>query len=224
MSTAIATVEKRDMTFGGTEGKAQKLTRLRELAGKDLVSAQEQAWNWLCSFKTLDTHHDLGWLFAEGTAPKSPVGDCQGEVLGLFGALWLDSVDRLVRVGRLLGGIGWTGKTFDPASGTGYNRLSPGSFIPMKLVMPKYRFKKVNGEYIGFHFDHKLDYSPLSPEQQVRSISYANPNYKNPIVLPDTRDELVEILPDVYLGRALYKEDGQWRVVGFFALRQPVGK
>lgn len=224
MATAIATVEERTAALGGMEGKVQKLARLRELAVKDPVSAQEQAWHWLCSFKTLDTHHDLGWLFAQGKAAKSPVGDCQGEVLGLYGALWLDSVDRAVRLGRLLGGIGWTGKTFDPVSGTGYNRVSPGAIIPMFFVMPKYRFKKVNGEYIGFHFDHKIDFSPLSPEQEVRSISYANPNYKNPIVLPDTRDELVEILPDVYLGRALYKENGQWRVVGFFALRQPVGK
>lgn len=226
MTSAIATVEEQGAQVGlcGAEGNVQKLARLRELASKDPVSAQEQAWQWLCGFKTLDTHHDLGWLFAQGTAPKSPLGDCQGEVLGLYGALWLDGVDRLVRVGRMLGGIGWTGKTFDPKSGTGYNRLTATSRIPMFFAMPGYRFEKVRGELIGFHFDHKIDNSPISPEQKVRSISYANPNYKNPMVLPDTRDELVEIVPDAYLGRALYSDGKKWRVVGYFALRQPVGK
>lgn len=214
-------------TFNGSvphaEGNVRKLERLRREISTSPASAKAEAWAWLCSFKTLDRHHDLGWVFAQGTAPESPNGDCEGEVLGLYGASWLDAVDRLVRVGRLLGGIGWAGKTFNPKTGTGYNRVTKGSRIPMLLVMPKYKFQKVNNELIGFHFEHSLDYSPIAPDQQVRSIVYGNPKFKNPIVLPDTRDELVEIVKDVYLGRALYNFNGEWRVVGYFALRQPIG-
>jgi hypothetical protein len=40
-------------------------------------------------------------------------------------------------------------------------------------------------------------------------------------VLPRTRDELVEISPDVHLGRALLQSRHDWRVVGYFDLRQP---
>ncbi|MDQ8037383.1 MAG: hypothetical protein REI12_08180 [Pedobacter sp.] len=225
-SAALASATTRtDAGLAPWQGNVQRLAWLRELASKNPDLAREETWRWLRSFEKLETHHDLGWLFAQGTTPgdKLPRGDCEGAVLGLYGALWLDGVDRLVRVGRLLGGIGWTGKTFDPKTGTGYNRLTTSARIPMLLTMPAYRFEKVGGELIGFHFDHKIDVSPLSPEQKVRSIAYDNPNYKNPLVLPRTRDELTEITPNVYLGRALRCEDGNWRVVGYFALRQPAG-
>jgi len=61
----------------------------------------------------------------------------------------------------------------------------------------------------------------LLPGQMVRSITYKNLKYKNPKVLLATRDELVEIIPDVYLGRVLLKAASRWQLVGFFALRQP---
>lgn len=222
MTTAVAATDSYTAS-GAWQGNVQHLAWLRELAAKNPELAREEAWNWLNSFQSLATHHDLGWLFAQGStpSPKLPQGDCEGAVLGLYGSVWLDGVDRLVRVGRLLGGIGWTGKTFDPKTGRGYNRLTSSSRIPMQLTMPAYRFQKIGNELIGFHFDHKIDVSPLSPEQKVRSISYANPADKNPLVLPRTRDELTEIIPHVYLGRALLCDKGIWRVVGYFALRQP---
>ncbi|MBC7174240.1 MAG: hypothetical protein H5U40_17480 [Polyangiaceae bacterium] len=204
-------------------GDARRLEVLRERAQKDRAGATDAAWDWLTEFQSLETHHRLPALFAEGTAPTAPDGDCEGMVLGLYGAPWLDGVDRLVRIGRFLGGIGWTGKSFDPQTGRGFNRLTTSSRIPMFLAMPTYRFERTSrGELHGFRFDHRIEASPLSPDQDVLAVVYARPEYGNPLVLPNTRDELVEIVPSIYLGRALLHEDDRWRVVGYFALRHPV--
>lgn len=205
-------------------GDEKRLEGLRELAAKDPARASDEAWEWLAEFQSLNAHGHLPWLFSQGSAPESPRGNFEGMVLGLYGNAFLTLVDRLVRLGRLLGGIGWTGKTFDPETGTGYNRLTPSSRVPMFLTMPWYGFKKIGGELIGFQFDHLIEPSPLLPGQEVRSIAYANPKYKNPLVLPSTRDEIVEIIPNVYLGRVLLSGASRWRIVGYFALRQPLKK
>ncbi|MEW5733564.1 MAG: hypothetical protein AB1921_01850 [Thermodesulfobacteriota bacterium] len=203
---------------------ANLLDKLRILAKTNPARASDETWDWFTEFQSLDAHGHLPWLFSQGTAPESPRGDCEGMVLGLYGNSFLTLVDRLVRLGRVLGGIGWTGKTFDPDTGTGYNRLTPSSRVPMFLTMPWYGFKKIGGELIGFQFDHLIEPSPLLPGQEVRAIAYANPKYKNPLVLPSTRDEIVEIIPNVYLGRVLLSGASRWRIVGYFALRQPVKK
>ncbi|MFA9272733.1 MAG: hypothetical protein ACEQSX_18685 [Baekduiaceae bacterium] len=136
----------------------------------------------------------------------------------------VDWLYRSVRLGRLLGGIGWTGKSFDAASGTGFNRLTRTSRFPMFLAMPRYRFEVRNGELIGFRFDHRIEPSPLTPQLQVRAVTYDNPAYGNPLVLPRTRDELVELVPGCMLGRALLRpEGGAWGIVAYFALRFPRG-
>lgn len=200
---------------------SDRLDSLRELAETDPQKAQTAVWKWFSEYLPLNDKAGLEWLFAQGTAPESPDGDCLGFVIGLYGNLWLNALDRLVRVGQALGGIGWTGKSFDRRSGTGYNRLTPSSALPMYLGMPDYKFDVVRGELIGFHFDHKLDQSAVYPRQEVRSIVYANPDYQNPMVLPRTRDEIVEIVPNTYLGQALLNNSGKWQVVGYFTLRQP---
>lgn len=198
-----------------------RLVQLRKLATKDLVRARQEAWQWFHDLQKPSNHHRLHWLFEQGSAPESPHGDCEGMVMQLYGTLWLDGVDRLVRLGQSLGGIGWTGKSFDAIKGTGYNRLTTTARIPALLAMPSYRFDRINGELIGFRFHHALETSPVPPGTAVRVIKYDAPEFKNPLVLPRTRDELVEILPAVYLGRALLSEGGRWRVVGYFGLRAP---
>lgn len=174
----------------------------------------------------LDARHDaplLRELFASGAAPDSPDGDCEGRVLGLSGTPFLRFVDVLERLGQRLGGIGWTGKSFDPATGTGYNRLTWTSRIPMFLAMPRYGFERRGGQLIGFRFEHRVEASPLDGTM-VRSVAYDNPAYANPLMLPRTRDELVELAPGLLLGRALLHDDaGGWQVVAWFALRHPVG-
>lgn len=175
----------------------------------------------------LDADRDaaqLAELFAGGSPPESPDGDCEGRVLGLSGTPFLRFVNVLERLGQALGGIGWTGKTFDPATGTGYNRLTTTSRIPMFLAMPRYGFERRDGQLIGFRFNHRIETSPMPDATTVRSVRYDDPAYANPLMLPRTRDELVELTPGLLLGRALLQDgSGGWQVVAYFALRHPVG-
>ena len=209
--------------FGRPESDTARLKRIRGLVDTDVASAKRQAWEWLKELQAPGQHHRLPWLFSQGTAPESPDGDCEGIVMNLYGSPWLVGLDRLVRLGQLLGGIGWAGKTFNRAKGTGYNRLTGSSRIPSLIATPHYKYEKINGELCGFHFFHDIEPSPLPPHALVRAIKYDAPIHNNPLVLPRTRDELVEIVPDVYLGRALLRNAHDWEVVGYFGSRFPVG-
>lgn len=211
-------------TGTGATADAVRLADLRQLAETQPQAARAEAWAWLTSMDSRRESARLDALFRLGTPPASPDGDCEGEVLGLSGSRFMDVVDAAVRLGKLLGGIGWTGKSFDAATGTGFNRLTRTSRIPMFLAMPRYGFEVRGGELIGFRFDHRIEPSPLTPEVEVRAITYDNPAYGNPLVLPRTRDELVELVPGCMLGRALLRpEDGPWGIVAYFALRHPRG-
>lgn len=204
------------------ESDTERLQRLRTLSAHNPAHARSLAWNWLRELQAPAEHYRLSWLFAQGTAADVPDGDSEGIVMNLYGSLWLAGLDRLVRLGQLLGGIGWTGKTFRH-DGTGYNRLTTSSRIAARLVMPRYSFTRINDELTGFHFFHAIEPSPLAPHAPVRAIKYDAPAHANPLVLPRTRDELVEIIPHIYLGRALIRNAHDWRVAGYFGLRFPAG-
>jgi hypothetical protein len=199
--------------------------RLRDLAETDQPAARVATWQWLTSLDATREPDRLDAIFRAGTAPEDgPVGPGEGRSLGIMGTPFLGVVHRLERLGQALGGIGWTGKTFH-ADGTGFNRLTRFSRYPMFLAMPRYAFTERDGEITGFSFDHAVSPSPRDPDLVVRGITYDNPAYGNPIMLPRTRDELVEIVPDVYLGRALLREDDRdgWDIVAYFAQRHPIG-
>lgn len=225
MSTAqIARGRKKEMIEeSGSSTDNNRLKQLRQIASNNPARARNDAWEWLKELQAAPEHYRLPWLFAHGSAPDVPHGDCEGIVMNLYGSIWLNAVDSLVRLGQQLGGIGWTGKSFDTRHGTGYNRLTPGTRLAALFVMPGYRFARVKGELVGFHFFHTQEKSPLPPHPDVRSIRYDAPEHANPLMLPRTRDELVEIVPGVFLGRALLLENGEWQVVGYFGLRQPQG-
>lgn len=201
---------------------AARLAELRELAEAQPRAARTAAWDWLLSLDARDEAARLDALFRLGTPPATVDGDGEGEVLGLFGSPFMGFVDRAVRLGRLLGGVGWTGKSFDAGTGTGHNRLTRTSRLPMFFAMPRYGFQVRGGELVGFRFDHRVEPSPLTPDVEVRAVTYDNPTYRNPLVLPRTRDELVELVPGCLLGRALLRpEHGPWEIVAYFALRFP---
>ena len=219
--------DKKDSALHGQphqpESDAAKLTRIRAQAESNPGSAKVEAWQWLKELQAPDQHYRLSWLFSQGTAPEVPHGDCEGIVMNLYGSVWLGALDRMVRLGQVLGGIGWAGKSFDRDKGTGFNRLTGSTRIPALLATPTYKYRQVNGELIGFHFFHDIEPSPLSPHADVLAIKYDAPAHANPLVLPRTRDELVEIIPDIFLGRALLRNAHDWQTVGYFGLRYPVG-
>lgn len=199
----------------------QRIEQLQALADSDLAAARADAWFLFQELQAGSEHYRLPGLFARGTAPQAPDGDCEGIVMNLYGSAWLAGLDKMVRLGQKLGGIGWAGKTFDPKTGTGYNRLTRSSLIPAMITMPHYPLRKQGGELLGFDFHHRVEKSPISPHQEVRAITYDDPQFNNPLVMPRVRDEIVEIVQDVFLGRALLKVKHGWEVVGYFGLRYP---
>lgn len=199
------------------------ISQLRAMSAKQPEKAKALAWDLFKELQKTDQQYRLPGVFAQGTAPESPNGDCEGINMNLYGAPWLRGMDMLIRVGQLLGGIGWAGKTFDAQNGTGYNRLTPSAKIAAVIAMPHYKMRKINGELIGFDFYHCIDNSPVAPNIPVRAITYDAPEFNNPLVLPKTRDEIVEIVPNVYLGRVLLRNTFGWKLSGYFGLRNPVG-
>lgn len=195
---------------------------LRTLHAKSAAKAKALAWELFQELQKPSQQYRLAGVFAEGTAPESPHGDCEGINMNLYGNRVLRGLDYLIRLGQMLGGMGWAGKTFH-ANGTGYNRLTPGTKFAAMAVMPHYKLRKINGELIGFDFYHCIDNSPVAPNIPVRSLNYASPEHNNPLILPRTRDEIVEIVPGVYLGRVLIRDNFGWNLSGYFGLRYPVG-
>jgi hypothetical protein len=120
----------------------------------------------------------------------------------------------------------WRGKTFDAAAGTGFNRLAPIAKFAMPFLAPLYRgLRPLKGEMVGFHFNHNIDTALVEPKIAVRALDYGVPEYHNPSVrtfpIKRTRDEIVELLPGLYLGRALLTmPDGEIRTIAWFALRE----
>ena len=214
------TAARASSTSGTREGR-ERWESLQALAARNPAAAKARAFEWLRELDAPRHRDTLGFLFAQGTAPESPDGDCEGIVMYLEGATWLVGLDKAVRLGQWLGGIGWTGKSFDGARGTGFNRLTATSWPIALLVMPTYRFERRGSEILGFHFHHAIEASPVAPHGEVRSIRYDSPEHANPLVLPRTRDELVELVPGVYLGRALLRTEGRFETVGYFGLRHP---
>lgn len=200
----------------------QRLEQLRAQAKNTPDRAKAAAWALLGELQEPSRFHRLPWLFAQGNgAAEAPNGDTEGMVMNLHGSILMRTLNRAISLGQLLGRMGWTGKTFNPETGTGYNRVTASTYLPARIAMPHYRLKKQGRELLGFDFHHRIDTSPVAPHLQVRGITYDDPAFKNPLILPKVRDEIVEIVPDVFLGRVVYRAKHGWDVVGYFALRYP---
>lgn len=199
-----------------------RLADLRARAKSTPDAAKEATWDFLKELQDSSQFYRLPMLFAEGNGEaEAPNGDTEGMVMNLHGSSLMRTLNRAVMLGQFLGGMGWTGKTFNPRTGTGYNRVTSSTAIPAWLVMPHYRLQKQGKELLGFDFHHRIDRSPVAPHLQVRGITYDEPSFKNPLILPKVRDEIVEMVPDVFLGRVLYKVKHGWEIVGYFAIRYP---
>lgn len=200
----------------------QRLEQLRAQAGSNPDLAKEAAWALLGELQDESQFHRLPWLFAQGKGDAdAPNGDTEGMVMNLHGSFLMRTLNRAVLLGQLLGRMGWTGKTFNPETGTGYNRVTASTYVPARLAMPHYKLQKQGRELLGFDFHHRIDTSPVAPHLQVRGITYDEPSFNNPLILPKVRDEIVEIVPDVFLGRVVYRAKHGWDIVGYFALRYP---
>ena len=119
----------------------------------------------------------------------------------------------------------WLGKSFDAAADRGYNRLAPSARWPAKLLWPFYSTTDDEDARHAFDFETAIEPGKADPDVQVLKIDYG-PVESNPgLVIRRIRDELVEIVPDTYLGKILWRsgegDDATYSCIGYFALRQP---
>lgn len=201
------------------------LAELRTLAEHSPVRARTEMWSYLRTLGSRDDRAALSQLFGAGTEPRNLDGKLEGQIVGkLFGIPEARLANPLMKIDPT-----WRGKTFDLAAGTGRNRLSPIAMVAMPVITFGYLgLRMVDGEAEGFHFDHAVDRGLIEPRVTVRALDYGVPHYKNPGIrtfpIRRTRDEIVELTPGVYLGRALlFEKADEIRLIAYFALRHPVG-
>ncbi|MBO0680911.1 hypothetical protein JRC04_25875 [Mycolicibacterium sp. S2-37] len=197
------------------------LTELRDVAGERPAVARRLIWAYVRELGDHARHEQLAELFARGAAPEGPHGAMEGLIVGkLFGIPEAHLANPLMKIDPT-----WRGKTFDVEAGTGFNRLSPLAKYTLRAVVPHYGgLHRVGPEVHGFGFDHCIDTAAVAPFNQVRALDYSPAQYRNPSVrtfpIKRTRDEIVELIPGVYLGRALLSmPDGERRLIAYFALR-----
>lgn len=202
------------------------LEELRTLAETAPALARKNAWELLERLSADDRRSEISTLWANGYPPERIDGALEGLIMG---SMWGTPETTL---GTLLTRIHptWVGKTFDHASGTGFNRLAWFSRPAFLVIAAGYRAFNRNGKDIeGFRFNHSLETAAIAPYITVRALDYGVPEYKNPSVrmfpIARTRDEVVELVPGVFLGRALLTQpSGEVLAIAHFALRDQLSQ
>jgi hypothetical protein len=199
---------------------AQRVSALRTTAASDPARAQQEAWAWIEELGQKRDGDQLEALFALGTPPRELNGPTDGIlVCTLTNAV----VDMPV---QLLTGMWmpWQGKSFDAAAKRGTNRMTVSSQLPAKLLFPLYGMKSAPDGKLAFEFVTRIERGAVEPAIDVLVIDY-EPLTENPdLIIRRIRDELVQLTPDTYLGRILFRlGENRYSNIGYFALRQPAG-
>lgn len=196
------------------------LSEFRALAQDSPVLAQRQGWDYLRELGKSGRRDQLAAMFERGDTPDGPHGALEGLIVGnLFGIPEAHLANPLLKINPT-----WRGKTFD--TDTGFNRLAPVALYALRAIAPMYSgLHRVGSEVVGFSFNHRIDTAAIAPYHKVRALDYSPDEYCNPSVrtfpIKRTRDEIVELLPGLYLGRALLTmHSGEIRLIAYFALRE----
>lgn len=200
------------------------LAELRELAASAPARASADCWDYLRQISAADDRDLMAALFAQGTPPQLD-GDYEGLIVGkIFGIPEAALINPVVAMNP-----GWVGKGFDATTGTGYNRLNGLARTAMRVALPRYNGwqRTPEGVYNGLRFIYRIEPAILPPFQHVAAVTYTDPALNTPanrlVPMDRIRDELVELVPGVFLGRAsMSSPTGAVRAVGYFALRAPL--
>ncbi len=198
-----------------------RLERLRSHAGDDALRAQSDTWDWIEQLGAARDGDRLEALFALGTPPGGIDGPTDGI---LVCTLTNPLVDLPVRM-LTSAWMPWQGKAFDAAAGKGVNRMTLSSQLPLKMLFPLYGMRTAPDDgKLAFDFVTRVEPGAIEPAVNVLVIDYEPVNENPDLVIRQIRDELVELVPDTYLGRILFKlPGGKLTNIGYFALKQPAG-
>lgn len=204
----------------GVEGR---LEWLRNSIKAEPSGAAEAAWAWIVELSARSktdaakAEAELDELFGMGAVPTGLDGPTEGI---LVSTTTNPKADAAVRAVTALW-MPWQGKRFDSAAATGDNRLTKSTGLVGKLLWPLYSMRDAEAGKLAFDFQTYVEAGKDDPDLQVMVIDYANVE-KNPrLIIRSIRDELVEIVPGVYLGKILFNSGDKYTKIGFFALRTP---
>jgi hypothetical protein len=216
--TRATTAARRPAADGSV---ASRVAGLRQLAETDPVRAQRETWSWFQQLGKARDAEQLSELFAEGTPPTK---DIDGPTDGILVATITNPLVDVPLSLLTRGWMPWMGKSFDMTTATGINRMTRGSRLAAKVIWPLYGMRDAPDGKLAFDFLTRVERGKVEPAVDVLVIDY-EPVSSNPrLIIRQIRDELVEIVPDTYLGRILFKLPvGGYRNIGYFALNQPAG-
>ena len=222
-TTAATTAPEAASAVAPPSPIARRVEALRKLAGSDPESARDLCW---ALFKELgsraplhaDAAAQLDELFHLGTPPERIDGQTEG-ILVAF--VWRPPVNVAVRA--ITGAwMPWLGKRFDAATASGDNVLLSSARWPSRLLWPLYRARAVEGGLVAFDFETAVEPSKDDPSMQALKIDYHDVAQNPRMLIRSIRDELVEILAGAYLGKMLWRHDGdRHTLLAYFALREP---
>jgi len=202
------------------------IAALQELAESDPDLAERQAWSQIrlagmrAGQRRSEALDSLNRIFRLATVPESsPDGPYDGLVVT---TTTFAATDLLFRALLSLW-MPWLGKRFDARTAYGDNMMLPSARVPAKFVWPSYRFQDMGeGRYAAFRFRSYAGAGTLDHDRRVLKIDYdsdENPTF----LIRDILDELVQVVPNIYLGKVLLRygkpSRQSWRLVAYFALQ-----
>ena len=210
----------------GTEatGAEGRLDWLRTSMVTEPSGAADAAWAWITDLsERSNTDADgadaeLNELFRLGTPPTDLDGPTEGT---LVMTTTNPALDMAVRAVTALW-MPWQGKRFDSDAATGDNRLTRSTGLVSKLLWPLYSMRDAEAGKLAFDFKTYVEAGKDDPDRQVMVIDYADVESNPRLLIRSIRDELVELVRGVYLGKILFNSgDDKYSKIGYFALRTP---
>jgi hypothetical protein len=210
-----------------TSKVAERVAHLRQLSHTDPQAAQDAVWGWFQRVgRELPAEAalaELQALFTTSTAPSGVDGQTEGILVG-----WVPPHPKLnlggkalqttaVTVTKRLGILPWLGKRFDGEAKGGTNSLNRLGL----LVRPLTSVRKAGDHYEAFPMTNWIEPGKIDTDTEVLVIDYASAS-GNPWPVSRIRDELVEIVPNTYLGKMLWHQDDDYYSLAYFALKTPV--
>lgn len=212
----------------------ERLARWQAIAAIDPQAAADAAWASIerlgAELPGQPAEIELAQLFAAGT-PADVDGQTEGLLVGWATASAdLDRSGRAVRalaeiMTRRIGLMPWLGKKFDRAAQRGTNSVDATAVLLTKLLAPSYRMRRVGDHWEGFDMLTRFEDSVISEGTAVLVLDYETIG-TNPWPINRVRDEAVQIVPGVYLGAKLWRQDGDlasYRLLAYWAAKSSSG-
>ena len=212
--------KERDTEVAGVPGK---LEWLRDSVKSHPEAAADSTWAWIQdlakSAKTDATSADadLNELFRLGSAPSGLNGPTEGMLVMTTTNPKFDAVVRVITALWMP----WQGKRFDAETAKGDNRLTRSTGVVGKLLWPLYSMRDHADGKLAFDFETYVEAGKEDPDVEVMVIDYAQIEKNPKLIIRSVRDELVELVPGVFLGKILFSTDSGYTKLGYFALRTP---